>query len=237
MQHCINLSRLAAPLTVLRLRGSLIQNPSRAVNTLLRQYGEQAHQTDLLNTTLDDEDAAETHAAHRNVRTTCCSRANQCRIQVEFTAALERLQQVLNEAVHRVCIVIEGLEVWGTGRSRDQSLAYALAELPMTRPGRVSVLALTARLDVAEAALDKRVRSRMAQGVVMLEWPSEATLLEDVLAVLCVPLREAESALRAYCERFNARVRALRPSLTQLCAQLADWTKDRRRYWDLLVRV
>lgn len=37
-------------------------------------------------------------------------------LQVEFTAALERLQQVLKEAQHRVCIVIEGMEVWGTGK-------------------------------------------------------------------------------------------------------------------------
>jgi Cdc6-like AAA superfamily ATPase len=156
---------------------------------------------------------------------------------VEFTTALERLQQVLKEAQHRVCIVIEGLEVWGTGKSRDQSLAYALAELPMTRPGHVSVLALTARLDVAEAALDKRVRSRMAQGVVTLEWPEDRTLLQDVFAVLQVPVRECEGVLHSYCIEFNARVTALHGEMSTLCARMADWSKDRRRYLDLLVRA
>ncbi len=158
-------------------------------------------------------------------------------MQVEFTAALERLQQALKETKHRVCIVIEGLEVWGTGKSRDQSLAYALAELPMTHPGHVSVLALTARLDVAEAALDKRVRSRMAQGVVMMEWPEERTLLQDVLAVLQVPVRECEGGMHQYCTEFNARVTALHDELSTVCARMADWSKDRRRYLDLLVRV
>lgn len=158
-------------------------------------------------------------------------------MQVEFTAALERLQQVLKETATKVCIVIEGLEVWGTGKSRDQSLAYALAELPMSHPGHVSVLALTARLDVAEAALDKRVRSRMAQGVVMLEWPEERTLLQDVLAVLHVPVRESEGGMHEYSTAFNARVSALREEVSSVCARLADWSKDRRRYMDLLVRT
>lgn len=76
VQHCVNHYRLDHALHVLTLRSSLIQNPSRAVNSLLRQYGEQAHEADLLNTTFDDDEAVnEAHPSYRNVSTTHRTRA------------------------------------------------------------------------------------------------------------------------------------------------------------------